>query len=107
MSAFGKISGQGHRVGWVTGHLAAWIRTAGDRLFRDEDARALRNGWQVQVRHGGLSRTYRDPRFDSLRGCPACFGTGTGQGRRPCDRCSGTGRVTLGEPLSPNAGRGR
>jgi hypothetical protein len=31
------------------------------------DARARRHGWSVEIRAGGMSRRYRDPRFDSLR----------------------------------------
>lgn len=101
----------GPREDKVQGSTARWltrfIEAVGDRLFREEDARVGRHGWHVQVGHGGLSRTYRDPRFDSLRGCPACHGTGIGEQDHACGRCSGTGRIRLGDPLSPDAGRGR
>jgi hypothetical protein len=96
--------------GWLSraaGQLAAWVRAGGDRLFREQDANARRYGWDVQVRHGGLSRAYRDPRFDRLQACPACRGAGTGEQDRACDRCGGTGRITVGELLSLDAGRGR
>src|ERR1700730_546252 len=65
--------------------LSRLLRNFGDRLFADTDARARRHGWQVTRRHGGLSRRYRDPRFDSLVRCPSCAGTGgrDGVGRRP------------------------
>jgi hypothetical protein len=59
-------------VGW----LARVLRNFGDRLFADADARARQHGWQVTRRNGGLSRRYRDPRFDSLVRCPSCAGTG-------------------------------
>jgi hypothetical protein len=36
------------------------------RLFRHQDALARQHGWTIESRHGGLSRRYRDPRFDSL-----------------------------------------
>jgi hypothetical protein len=97
MQDFGRSTGE-------SGRLAAWIRAAGDRLFREDDARARGYGWQVQVRHGGLSRTYRDPRFDGLQSCPACRGSGIDQHERACDRCSGAGRIRLGEPLCQDAG---
>jgi hypothetical protein len=96
--------------GWLSraaDQLAAWVRAGGDRLFREQDANARRYGWDVQVRHGGLSRTYRDPRFDRLQVCPACRGAGTGEQDRACERCGGTGRITVGELLSLDAGRGR
>ena len=41
------------------------------------------------ARRGGLARTYRDPRFDRFRSCPACSGTATGAAEKPCDRCGG------------------
>jgi hypothetical protein len=96
--------------GWLSraaGQLAARVRAGGDRLFREQDANARHHGWDVQVRHGGLSRTYRDPRFDRLQACPECRGAGTGEQDRVCDRCGGTGRITVGEPLILDAGRGR
>ena len=49
-----------------TAALAAQIRAAADRLFAADDARAERHGWQIGVGPGGLSRSYRDPRFDNL-----------------------------------------
>lgn len=87
--------------------VAAWSRAGGDRLFREQDASARRHGWDVQVRHGGLSRTYRDPRFDRLQACTVCRGTGIGQDDLACGHCSGTGRITLDQPLGLSAGVGR
>jgi len=86
--------------------LAARIRALGERLFRDDDARARRYGWQIEIRHGGLSRAYRDPRFDQLARCPDCGGAGTGASGGPCDRCSATGRIVLGQHLSTRKGGG-
>jgi hypothetical protein len=42
------------------------FRQLTDRLFRHQDALASQHGWTIESRHGGLSRQYRDPRFDSL-----------------------------------------
>ena len=80
--------------------LAAWIRALGERLFRDDDARAVRHGWQIETRRGGLGRVYRDPRFDQLARSPDCGGTGTGESGGPCRRCSATGRIVLGQHVS-------
>jgi hypothetical protein len=48
--------------------LADWLasrgRSAGDRLFQENDAMARRHGWQAETRRGGLGRVYRDQRFD-------------------------------------------
>jgi len=97
----------------VAKSLAGRIRAAGDRLFEKDDAVARENGWTIEVRRGGLGRTYRDPRFDRLSRCPDCGGTGSGGSGNgelggsgseelgmPCGRCSGEGRVTLGGQLS-------
>lgn len=95
MSEVGNTSGQDGNIARVTGRLALLIRAAGDRLFQAQDERARRYGWQITVRCGGLARTYRDPRFDRFRSCPACRGIGTGAAEKPCDRCGGVGRITI------------
>ena len=86
--------------------LAAWIRALGEWLFRDDDARAVRHGWQIETRRGGLGRVYRDPRFDRLARCPDCGGSGTGESGGPCHRCSATGRIVLGQHVSNTEGGG-
>jgi len=73
----------------------AGLRNLGAWYFRADDVFAARHGWQVLVRHGGLSRTYRDPRFDQLRQCPYCCGAGVLEDDQPCPRCEGTGRIEL------------
>jgi len=50
--------------------LLGRVALAGDRAFRADDARAASCGWQVAIGRAGLSRTYRDQRFDLLAGCP-------------------------------------
>ena len=47
--------------------LADRLRAITNRLFQGPDERARQYGWTVEVKHGGMSRRYRDPRFDSLR----------------------------------------
>jgi len=64
----------------------------GDRLFRRDDQWAIEHNLQITRRHGGLSRSYRDPRFDTLRACSRCGGSG-GYPDEPCAACDGTGRV--------------
>jgi hypothetical protein len=103
MSKVAMDSGHGGGSAEATGRLGLLISRFGSWLFQAEDARAGQHGWQVTVRHGGLARTYRDPRFDRFRRCPACEGAGTADGE-PCGRCAGAGRVTLTE--QPLAGRG-
>ena len=98
MSEVGRVSGRGGNIARLTRRLALLIRAAGDRLFQDEDERARQYDWQVTVRRGGLARTYRDPRFDRFHRCPACRGTGTGPAEELCDRCGGTGRITVSQP---------
>jgi hypothetical protein len=38
-----------------------------NRIFAEPDARARQHGWSVEIQHGGMSRRYHDPRFDSRR----------------------------------------
>jgi len=76
--------------------LAAIPRRLGDRLFVVNDTEAYWRGWQITKTHGGLARRYRDPRFDTLAGCPKCHGAGV-TADLPCAPCLGTGRITLGE----------
>jgi hypothetical protein len=57
--------------GWWTiirRHLAAIPRRFGTRLFAATDAEARWHDWQVTELHLGLTRRYRDPRFDKPDG---------------------------------------
>ncbi len=88
----GLISASRAVLGW----LAAVACRLGDRLFAMNDAEAYWRGWQITKTQGGLGRRYRDPRFDTLAGCPACRGAGV-TAALSCLPCLGTGRVTRGE----------
>jgi hypothetical protein len=47
-------------LSWLVGQL----KSMGHRLYDGTDARAAGRGWQVTQGPFGLSRTYRDQRFD-------------------------------------------
>jgi hypothetical protein len=97
-------SGRNRLVTW----LADKMRSAGNRIFLGDDARAIDSGWQITQGKLGLSRTYRDPRFDALCACDKCYGSGRAADQR-CHRCSGTGRITLalGKVSPPEQGLDR
>jgi hypothetical protein len=84
--------------------LASWLagilRRTGDRMFAMNDEEAGWRGWQIQRRHAGLGRRYRDPMFDTLIQCPGCRGNGT-IAAGACAGCSGTGRIVLDQPPIP------
>jgi hypothetical protein len=105
MTKLGMACGQGGGPTRGTGRLVLLIRRFGNWLFQAHDARARQHGWQITVGRGGLARTYRDPRFDRFRRCPACGGTGTCGDGEPCGRCAGTGRITLTERSLTDRGR--
>jgi DnaJ-class molecular chaperone len=67
----------------------------GRKIFRSSDYQAHQHGWQITPRHGGLSRTYRDTRFDYLAACTRCNGRGHDPRSITCADCQGTGRVSL------------
>lgn len=83
------------------------LSTIGGKIFGRDDRRARHRGWQITVRHGGLSRTYRDPRFDYLFSCPACGGRGHNPDRATCSSCDGSGRTVLdrAETAQPRQGQ--
>lgn len=60
------VSYQNHTQREATDWPTSRFRLLTDRLFRHQDALARQHGWTIEPRHGGLSRRYRDPRFDSL-----------------------------------------
>jgi hypothetical protein len=70
---------------------AAWLiglpRRAGRRLFAMKDAEAGWQRWQVMETFGGLSRRYRDARWDALAPDPTLRRDDLGEGTtvRPAD----------------------
>jgi hypothetical protein len=99
MRVFGGSQQRDGQRRWGMSFLADRLRAAGDRLFCSDDERAIRQGWQVRSGRFGLSRTYRDPRFDQFAECGFCHGWGSVIPGHPCVQCAGTGRITMGEPL--------
>jgi hypothetical protein len=92
-SSSGENKTQFNILRWV-----AWrVSALGARMFAVDDRFALQHGWEITRRWGGLARTYRDPRFDSLHACSRCGGRGVAEGAT-CLPCEGTGRVTRGAP---------
>lgn len=79
----------------VWGLLQRGSSTIGKKIFRSSDCQAHQHGWQIIPGHGGLSRTYRDPRFDHLAACMTCNGRGRDPRDITCSDCQGTGRVFL------------
>lgn len=75
------------------------VAAVGARLYAVDDRTALQEGWTITRRHGGLARSYHDPRFDTLHTCMRCEGEGS-VGDEACVPCCGTGRVTRG-PTRP------
>lgn len=73
--------------------LGRLLDAVGGWVFRADDRAAIQYGWQITTHHGALSRSYRDPRFDTLHACPRCNGSG-GRDDAPCVPCDGTGRVS-------------
>ena len=56
------------------------LRAIADRLFRADDALALRHGWEIISTRSGLGRVYRDNRFGQLARRPDCRGEGCAEG---------------------------
>jgi hypothetical protein len=79
----------------VTDLLLRALSAIGDKIFQADDRRARDHGWQVVPRRGGLSRSYRDPRFDRLVACATCNGCGCNPQGVACSACHGAGRIVL------------
>jgi hypothetical protein len=86
------------RTAILAGWLAGLLDRAGDLIFAANDREAHWRGWDIQRRHAGLGRCYRDPGFDALIRCSRCRGPGTTAARSPCAQCAGTGRIDLDQP---------
>jgi hypothetical protein len=83
--------------------IAGIIRQLGDIVFFANDVEARQWGWTIERRHGGLGRRYRDPLFDTVATCLHCRGLGVAAADSWCVKCSGTGRVMIGQP--PDVGQ--
>lgn len=75
--------------------LKSSLSATTQQIFAVPDAHADRHGWQVTATHGGLGRSYRDPRFDYLEPCKTCNGRGRNPQGTACAACHGTGRMVL------------
>jgi len=91
----------------LTGLLQRGLSAIGNKIFRADDCRARDQRWQIIPRHGGLSRTYRDARFDNLIACTACNGRGCHPRGATCSTCHGTGRIVLDPATVFQPGRGQ
>jgi hypothetical protein len=67
----------------------------GRRIFEADDRLAFQVGWEITQRGGGLGRSYRDPRFNTLTECTECQGNGVNAAYLPCSKCHATGRITI------------
>jgi hypothetical protein len=85
--------------------LLRGLNAISSKIFREDDRRARDQGWQIIARHGGLSRRYRDPRFDNLAACTACNGRGCNPRGVTCSDCGGTGRIVLDRTALSGLGR--
>jgi len=84
-------------------YVISLLRRIGAAVFRKDDDFARQQGWEITEGRFGLSRSYRDPRFNELASCPVCGGTGSA-GKTRCARCSGTGRVRLRREIPADGG---
>ncbi len=83
------------------------VSVIGSKIFEKNDRRARDRGWQIIQHHSGLSRSYRDPRFDYLIACTACNGRGSNPRGIACSDCDGTGRIILNTTAVCQPGRGQ
>jgi hypothetical protein len=81
--------------------LIRWLSAFGNKIFEADDRRARDRDWEITPSHGGLSRSYRDPRFNYLRRCRACNGFGCSPDGVTCASCHGAGRVILDAAKAP------
>jgi len=96
-----------HVAATVTNLLLRGLSAIGSKIFQSDDSRARDRGWQIVPRYGGLSRSYRDPRFDYLLTCAACNGHGCNRRDGTCSACRGAGRIILSPSAASEPGRGQ
>ena len=98
------LAGVRGRPGRTVEWLAGIIRRAGDLIFMANDEEACWRGWTVDRQYAGLGRRYRNSCFDTVATCPHCRGLGITAAESLCVKCTGTGRVTVGQPPFPHDG---
>jgi hypothetical protein len=88
-------------LGRVAERIRCWCSALDDAVFKQSDLDATARGWKVR-RDRPFTRTYRDPRWDSITTCPHCGGAGT-CGARTCKECDarGTIRIASSDPVQP------
>ena len=77
----------------LTDWIARCLALVGDLVFASKDQEAAWHAWDVERRYAGLSRIYRDPRFDALVSCPRCHSISTVADGTVCQQCSATDRL--------------
>jgi hypothetical protein len=85
--------------------LIRGLNLIGNKIFQADDRHAHDRGWQINSRHGGLSRTYRDPRFDYVIPCPTCKGRDRDLSGLTCPACNGAGRTVVNPAEASEPGR--
>lgn len=78
-------------LGRVAERIRRLCSALDDAIFEQSDLDANARGWEAR-RDRPFTRTYRDPRWDSIAACPNCQGEGT-FGAHPCGECDGRGTV--------------
>jgi hypothetical protein len=95
-----------HRSNVISARLAQRVanfcRWVGERLFAEPDADARSRGWEVSPRWGGLSRTYRDPRFNLRIPCSQCGGAVAIFPGGICTECEARARLLLDQYAEHN-----
>lgn len=66
----GRRSKPASALSWLIGQIGR----IGFHVYRSDDARAAASGWEITPGRLGLSRTYRDPRFDVVGRRHRCSG---------------------------------
>lgn len=84
----------------LTGWMSVCLAIAGDLVFASKDTEASWHAWDMERRHAGLGRAYRDPRFDTLVSCPRCHNVSTVADGSACRQCSAAERLVTPEPAA-------
>lgn len=88
-----------HAFCLISGWLSTQLRAIGDKLFREDDSTARKNGWEIEHGRLGLSRTYHDRRFNTPRPASGTAPEPRHRGMQPTARC--TQRDDTASPGAP------